>query len=83
MCQSCDSMDKHASTMRQALMVEQPKFFQQYIAVSPNGNDANSADIEEELDDETDDEEVAEVVPPPPFKGVVTARDRDMLFGTE
>jgi hypothetical protein len=41
--ESCDAMDKHASTMRQALRVEQPQFssFYRMASVSSNGLSSN------------------------------------------
>jgi hypothetical protein len=41
--ESCDAMDKHASTMRQALRVEQPKFssFYRMAPVSSDGLSSN------------------------------------------
>lgn len=75
--ESCDCMDKHASSMRQALMVEQPKFSQQYIAVSAGGYNGNGGELQEE----PDAEEVSETIPSTLIKGHGSAAEADMLFG--
>lgn len=73
--EACDAMDKHASTMRQALMVEQPRFSGYYQIAPTNGYEhGNGVEVTAEVEPEAES-------PKSLLSGKGSSADVDALFG--